>query len=51
MEGVSGVSVGGGGGQGGCEPRIEVMVKMKNNVGGPVGGMGRVMVKEELKIL
>ena len=26
------------GGQGGCERRIEVIVKMQKKVGGPVGG-------------
>ena len=34
-------SGGGGGGQGGCEPRIEVIVKMKKKLGRcPVGGEG-----------
>ena len=28
----------GGGGQGGCEPRMEVIVKMQNKVVGVVGG-------------
>ena len=35
--------VGGGGGQGGCERRIEVVVKIqKKNVGGGVGSGGGV---------
>ena len=42
------------GGQGGREPRIEVIVKIKKNVGrGSVGAGGgggvKVVVKEELK--
>ena len=46
----------GGGGQGGCERRIEVFVKIqkKNFLGGWVGGLGwgvRVDVNEELKFL
>ena len=45
------------GGQGGCERRIEVFVKIqKKNLGGGVGGEGsglgvRVDVNEELKFL
>ena len=31
-----------GGGSGGCEPRIEVVVKMKKKVGGGGGGSGQV---------
>ena len=46
-----------GEGQGGCEPRIEVIVKMKKKVGrgscrvwgGQGGGERRVVVKEKLK--
>ena len=38
----------GGRGQGGCEPRIEVIVKMKK-VGGPVGVGVRGDVNQELK--
>ena len=34
----------GGGDWGGCEPRIEVIVKMQKNVGGPVGGLVGVPV-------
>ena len=30
----------GGGGQGGCEPRIGVIVKMQKRVGGLAGGVG-----------
>ena len=48
-----GVRVGGGGGQGGCERRIKVFVKIQKKnwgVGGPVGGI-RVDVNEELKFL
>ena len=37
---------GGGGVQSGCEPRIEVIVKMSKNVG---GGPVRVDVNQELK--
>ena len=40
---MGGVGLGGGGGQGGCERRIEVFVKFqkkKNLGGGPVGGGG-----------
>ena len=43
-----------GGGQGGCEQRIEVFVKIKRkNLGGGsgVGLGGRVDVNEELKFL
>ena len=40
------------GGSGGCECRIEVIVKMKKSPGGPVRGEGvRVDVNEELKLL
>ena len=46
------------GGQGGCERRIEVFVKIKKKMGGGVGGDGlgrvwgvRVIVNEELKVL
>ena len=48
--------MGGGGGQDGCERRIEVFVKIKKKIGG-VGGVGfggggvRVDVNEELKFL
>ena len=43
------------GGQGGCERRIEVFVKIKKKIGG-VGGVGlgggvRMDVNEELKLL
>ena len=46
----------GEGGQGGCEPRIEVIVKMKKkkSEGGPVrggGGGGQGGCDEELKLL
>ena len=51
----------GGGGQGGCERRIEVFVKIQKkkiffgggggSVGGGVGGGVRVDVNEELKFL
>ena len=41
-----------GGGQGGCERRIEVFVKIeKINLGGGGGGGGQVDVNEELKFL
>ena len=52
--------MGGGGGQGGCERRIEVFVKIRNKKNGGVGGRGfgrgscwgvRVDVNEELKFL
>ena len=53
--------VGFGGGQGGCERRIEVFVKIKKKknlggggwggVGGGVGGGVRVDVNEELKFM
>ena len=45
--------VGVGGGQGGCERRIEVFVKIQKKNGGGGGGLGgiRVDVKEELKFL
>ena len=49
--------VGGGfrvgwGGQGGCERRIEVIVKMKKNQGGTgVGWDGKVSVDVKLKLL
>ena len=50
--------MGGGGGQGGCERRIEGFVKIqKNGGGGGSGGVGgggggvRVDVNEELKFL
>ena len=54
--GVGWVGLGGGGGQGGCERRIELFVKIqkkKNRVGWGVGGsVGvRVGVNEELKFL
>ena len=42
------------GGQGGCEQRIEVFVKIQKKGGGRVGGSGwgvRVDVNEELKFL
>ena len=42
------------GGQGGCEPRIEVIVKMKkrkSDGGSGPGMMVRVDVNEELKVL
>ena len=45
----------GGGGQGGCERRIEVFVKIQKKKlgggGGRVGGGVRVDVNEELKFL
>ena len=43
----------GEGDQGGCERRIEVIVKMQKKSRGPVGGGGggRVHVNEELKLL
>ena len=45
----------GRGGQGGCEPRIELIVKMqKHREGWPSGGGGggvRVVVNQELKLL
>ena len=42
----------GWGGQGGCEQRIEVIVKMqKKKVGGGPGGVVRVDVNTELKLL
>ena len=42
----------GGGGQDGCERRIEVFVKIKKKIGGSKGGGGvRVDVNEELKFL
>ena len=42
-----------GGGQGGCERRIEVIVKMqkKKSEGSVWGGVVRVDVNEELKLL
>ena len=47
--------MGGGGGQGGCERNIEVVVKIqKKKWGGPggrVGGGVRLDVNEELKFL
>ena len=48
--------VGGGpgvgwGGQGGCEKRIEVIVKMKKKSWRGWGGVVRVDVNEELKLL
>ena len=49
-----GGQVGGGGGQGRCEQRSEVFVKIqKKNGGGQVGGGGghRVDVNKELKFL
>ena len=65
--GVSGRGRVGGGGQGGCERRIEVFVKIQKKIflrgggGGGVGGVGgggrgrvggvRVDVNEELKFL
>ena len=41
------------GGQGGCERRIEVLVKSKKKMGGGGGGWAgvRVDVNEELKFL
>ena len=43
---------GGGSGQGGCERRIEVFVKMQKKWGGGVGLWGvRVNLKEEVKLL
>ena len=37
------MGLGGGGGQGGCERRIEVFVKIqKKKIGGREGGRGRV---------
>ena len=42
----------GWGGQGGCERRIEVIVKMKKKSGGPgVGWGGKVSVDVKLKLL
>ena len=42
----------GGGGQGGCERRIEVFVKIQKKMGGSGWGGGvRVDVNEELKYL
>ena len=38
-DGVGGVRVGGGGGQGGCERGIEVFVKLKKKWGDGVGGV------------
>ena len=48
------MKMGGGGGrvrgcQGGCERRSEVIVKIKNKIGG--GGQVRVDVYEEMKFL
>ena len=50
--------MGGGGGQGGCERRMKVFVKIKKNIWGGGGGGGegwvggvRVDVNEELKFL
>ena len=54
MGGGGGVRGGVGlGGQGGCERRIEVFVKIKKKkkLGGGVGGGVRVDVNEELKFL
>ena len=57
---MGGVGLGGGGGQGGCDRRIEVFGKIhkKKNWGGGGGGSGvsgwwgvRVDVNEELKFL
>ena len=51
---VGGVRVlGGQGGQGGCERRIEVFVKIQKKMGGVGSGWGevRVDVNEELEIL
>ena len=57
--GVRVVGLGGGEGQGRCEQRSEVFVKIKKNIvggggrggGGGGGGSGRVDVNEELKFL
>ena len=38
-------------GQGGCERRIEVFVKMQKKFGGGDGGGVRVDVNEEVKLL
>ena len=51
---MGGVGLGGGGGQGGCEQRIEVFVKIqKKNIffwgGGPVGGGGGGSVAEGVR--
>ena len=48
--------MGGGGGQGGCERRIEVFVKIQNKqkyffLGGGAGWEVRVALNEELKFL
>ena len=39
------------GGQSGCEPRIELIVKMHKKVGWGSGRGVRVEVKEEMKLL
>ena len=41
---------GAGVGHGGCHPRIEVIVKMQNKVGGMIDGVGWVDVDQELKL-
>ena len=56
MGGGPGGGGSGWGGQGGCERRIEVFVKIQKKNGGGVGGRGRVGgvrvdVNEELKFL
>ena len=53
MKKKSEVVPGWGGGQGGCERRIEVIVKMqkKSRRGSEWGGVVRVDVNEELKLL
>ena len=38
-------------GQGGCEPRIELIVKMPQKKVGSGGGGVRVVVNQELKLL
>ena len=38
--GKGGVGLVGGGGQGGCERRIKVFVKIQKKIGGGVGGGG-----------
>ena len=40
-----------GGGQCGCEPRIEAIVKMQKQIGGGGGGGVKVDVNQELKLL
>ena len=41
----------GGGGQGGCDRRIEVIVKMKKKVGGNPARVVRVDMNQELVIV